>query len=322
MYLGYVLSSIVLYVTCIATIRFLVSKSDKKGVEQYFTEKHPEVLLGVGIIVSVFIILEIFTELIMAIIWSINVQNSLMIFIIFSSALVYFMPLIASIIMVMYDSIRHTKTKSIGDTPSSPIFRIFTKFKCSMKNNITFEIFVCAIAYFVYIVLYSFFPAFVLAFAYPTRIITSFTFIFAFMVLSVVYITTYVKYVYGSMSKWKNCKGRYKLLISSLSLTIVLLYFFLFIFALLYSLVIGRASVVSSAPLAVLSLLPTILISIAAWIMKSTMLKNTNSKDDSQKNNTDTEQRPVVEIPLENIPNEENRQTEAERDTNAETEAL
>ena len=72
---------------------------------------------------------------------------------------------------------------------------------------------------------------------------------------------------------------------------ILLLYFFLFIFALLYSLVIGRASVVSSAPLAVLSLLPSILISIAAWVMKSTMLNNGNErnedKNDDEKNEID-----------------------------------
>ena len=58
----------------------------------------------------------------------------------------------------------------------------------------------------------------------------------------------------------------------------LLLYFFFFIFALLYSLVIGRASVVSSAPLAVLSLLPSMLMSIVAWVMKSTMLNNGNER--------------------------------------------
>ena len=56
------------------------------------------------------------------------------------------------------------------------------------------------------------------------------------------------------------------------------------IFALLYALVIGRASVVSSAPLALLSLLPSILISIAAWVMKSTMLKNDNDANNHGKN--------------------------------------
>ncbi|MCG8621991.1 MAG: hypothetical protein MJE68_08365, partial [Proteobacteria bacterium] len=72
----------------------------------------------------------------------------------------------------------------------------------------------------------------------------------------------------------------FKKVIFSIILIILLLYFFLLIFALLYSLVIGRASVVSSAPLALLSLLPSILISIAAWVMKSTILKNGNERKD------------------------------------------
>ena len=66
---------------------------------------------------------------------------------------------------------------------------------------------------------------------------------------------------------------------------ILLLYFFLFIFALLYSLVIGRASVISSAPLAILSLLPSILISIAAWVMKSTLLNNDNERNEDKNDN-------------------------------------
>ena len=67
---------------------------------------------------------------------------------------------------------------------------------------------------------------------------------------------------------------------------ILLLYFFIFVFALLYSLVIGRASVVNSAPLALLSLLPSVLISIAAWGMKSTLL---NSDSGSGRSVTETD---------------------------------
>ena len=62
------------------------------------------------------------------------------------------------------------------------------------------------------------------------------------------------------------------------------LYFFLFVFGLLYSLIIGRASVVSSAPLAVLSLLPSILISIAAWIIKKTLLDDKPIAKDDETN--------------------------------------
>ena len=163
----------------------------------------------------------------------------------------------------------------------------YDRYKPKLKNNsadqqkitngaiiFDFDIFACVVAYFAYILLYSFFLAFILAFAYPTRIITIFTFVFAFMVLSIMYVTTYIKHVQDT--------NKVKILFYSFFLTVVLLYFFLFIFALLYSLVIGRASVVSSAPLAVLSLLPTILISVAAWLMKSTLLKNTKSDNEEE----------------------------------------
>lgn len=45
-------------------------------------------------------------------------------------------------------------------------------------------------------------------------------------------------------------------------ITVNFLYSFLFVFGLLYSLIIGKASVVSSAPLALLSFLPLILVSV------------------------------------------------------------
>ena len=139
---------------------------------------------------------------------------------------------------------------------------------------------------FMYIVLYSFFPAFVLAFAYPTRVITIFTFVATFMVLSVVCLTTYIQNgaPHISEDKWKNAACK---IFIWCTLPLIQVYFFLFIFALLYLLVIGRASVVSSAPLAVLSLLPSILISIAAWIIKSTLLVS-NEHDNDTKGNDDT----------------------------------
>ena len=102
-----------------------------------------------------------------------------------------------------------------------------------------------------------------------------FAFITTFLVLSIVYLTTYIK----KGVTLKSLKDvRFIKITFCIILTILLLYFFLFIFALLYSLVIGRASVVNSAPLALLSLLPSILISIAAWVMKSTMLNNVDNR--------------------------------------------
>ena len=121
------------------------------------------------------------------------------------------------------------------------------------------------------------FPAFVLAFAYPTRVITIFAFVATFLVLSIVYLTTYIKKGVD-LKACKDLKYMMNVIFCIILLMVLLLYFFLFVFALLYSLVIGRASVASSAPLAILSLLPSILISIAAWVMKSTMLNKDNDK--------------------------------------------
>ena len=110
-----------------------------------------------------------------------------------------------------------------------------------------------------------------------------------FLVSSIVYLTTYLKKDLTLKIFDQDITGFTKD-IFSIILIISLPYFFLLIFALLYSLVIGRASVVSSAPLALLSLLPSILISIAAWVMKSTILKNGNErkdKNDDWKNEID-----------------------------------
>ena len=162
------------------------------------------------------------------------------------------------------------------------------RLKHDAKIDTLFKCFVWIVSYFAYIVLYSFFPAFVLAFAYPTRIITVFAFISTFMILSVVYLTTFIKK--GITLKACQCCQCDKDLpyhpfikiFVWLMLISTLIYFYLFIFALLYALVIGRASVVSSAPLAILSLLPSILISIAAWTLKSTFLENNDDQNDGQ----------------------------------------
>ena len=259
-----------------------MKKQDK--VKAYFTKDHTDILYGVTTVVNVFIIAEIFTKVITAIFLTVNLNNSVISFIVFLSALIYILPVIVSICYVIYDY----KTEcSTNDNQGSK--------KDTKRNDVIFKLFVCAVAYFVYIILYSFFPAFILAFAYPIRLISIFTFMLAFMALSTVCITTYVKFIQKLDDKYKGRKRAHKVskLCYSICLTVVLICFFLFIFALLYSLIIGRASVATSAPLAVLSLLPSILISLAAWVIKSTLLTHTDSekKKKSEQNDTDDNQR-------------------------------
>ena len=166
--------------------------------------------------------------------------------------------------------------------------------------------FVWLASYFAYLLLYSFFPAFILAFAYPIRVISVFVFMATFMILFTVYVITYltrkVKLLPCAQSiedKFGCSKQRVhsvtKLAVGFL-ITLMFLYFFLFVFGLLYSLIIGRASVVSSAPLAVLSLLPSILISIAAWIIKKTLLddKPIAKDDETNRKNENKHIKPTI----------------------------
>ena len=267
-YVVYVVSTIILYVTCVTTIFFIAHKSKGNGIKS-FKNNHPEVFKGVTIVIGVFVILEVITEFIMAILWSWHVNDSLISFTVFLAGVVYYSPGIFS----LYKIIKKIHLYRIG--------------RYKDYSDVLFKCFTWTLSYFTYILLYAFFPAFVLAFAYPVRVITVFVFVATFMILSIVYITTYV----SKGVTMKDCKGTklgsiwINIMIWAL-MSINLLYFFFLIFALLYSLVIGRASVVSSAPLAILSLLPSILISITAWLLRSTMLTNNTESSDSEDEDT------------------------------------
>ena len=262
-----------------------MSKSEKKGIKS-FTKQNPEVLKAIIIVIGTFILVEICAESVMAIIWTVSVKDHLVGLTVFIAALVYYGPGIVSLYKVgrkchLYYSGQYNKRENATGFDNTQ-----NALDDEAKVDALFKCFVWIAAYFAYILLYSFFPAFVLAFAYPTRVITIFTFVATFLVLSIVYLTTYIK----KGVTLKACKDvKFMKVIFCIILMVLLLYFFLFVFALLYSLVIGRASVVSSAPLAVLSLLPSILISIAAWVMKSTMLNKENDEKSESSDKSDNE---------------------------------
>ena len=56
----------------------------------------------------------------------------------------------------------------------------------------------------------------------------------------------------------------------------------IFVFATLYSLVIGSASVVSSVPLAILSLAPSIILSLIAFVIIKTILIIAKKEDETE----------------------------------------
>ena len=295
-----------------------------------FTDRNTDVVNGLAIVMIIFIILELVAEIIMAGIWSKAVQDPVIAVYVITSTVVYCIPGVASVgIMIGHKffskcvSLKQNQNKNNiemqppqgdpegqNDTNNNNQKKCcdFCKiFLCHLFHLLRKYPFIWVSSYFSYLLLYSFFPAFILAFAYPIRVISVFVFMLTFIVLFMVYVITYLTrkvevliYCEDRCCCSKDrCHSITKFAIGFL-ITLMFLYFFLFVFGLLYSLIIGRASVVSSAPLAVLSLLPSILISIAAWIIKKTLLdeKLDDTKDKEYQANKHIDPTTVEENPL------------------------
>ena len=220
LYVVYVLSTFVLYASCLTTLFFVISKNEQRGIKS-FTKRNPEVLMATIIVVGSFVLTEVIAKLVMAIIWTVNVDNFSIGLTVFAAAFVYYGPGIFSLYKVGRKCYRYYHGKDdmrdVTTRLSTPLDDVD-----AAKIDAIFKCFMWIIAYFAYVLLYSFFPAFVLAFAYPTRIITIFTFIVTFLILSIVYLTTYIKkgITLKSLKDFKFIK-----IITCIILMILLLYF-------------------------------------------------------------------------------------------------
>ena len=319
-YLVYVISSLVLYMICVTTALFIASKFDSRASMKTFTDKNNDVLIGLAVVMCTFILLEVITEFIMAIIWAVAVKDPVITVYVLLSTVLYSIPCIVSVCnMVKHyfgksgqntTAERDTEQQTVSETTEQQTVSVTTEQQTvsetteqqtvsetteqqtgSEKSIATLPLysFVWLASYFAYILLYAFFPAFILAFAYPVRVISIYIFMATFMVLFVLSVITYLKREVNFLPLKKpenNSKlhSRIKVFVGCF-IALNFLYFFLFIFGLLYSLIIGKASVVSSAPLALLSLLPSILISAMAWIIKRTILDDNENENNEQLNN-------------------------------------
>ena len=134
---------------------------------------------------------------------------------------------------------------------------------------------------FFFYILYSFFPAFILVFAYPTKVVAIVAFIIAF-IFSLIVLIASSSYFYHRYSN-----GIIKFLVFHILPVIFIgaAYFYATLFVLLYVLIIGRASVITTGPLAAISLLPSLLLSGLAWIIKKVVFpsqKNSSSDVECQ----------------------------------------
>ena len=137
LYIVYVLSTFVLYVTCLTTLFFLVSKSEEgeeSGIKS-FTKDNPEVLKATIIVIGSFVVVEILAELIMAIIWTANAKNHYIGVTVFIAAFAYYGPGIFSVYKVTkkcylyyHEKGSHDRKHNTADIEEVKIDTLFTCF--------------------------------------------------------------------------------------------------------------------------------------------------------------------------------------------------
>ena len=125
--------------------------------------------------------------------------------------------------------------------------------------------------------IYCFFPAIILTLVYPSRMIVIFTFVPAYFFATTVVFAVIVKLRGGFLREEGNRKKRtivFIVVYLASFLVIALIYVLFLVF--LYALIVGRGSAVSTGPLTIISVLPSIFISFIAWVIKRTVLNGGN----------------------------------------------
>ena len=127
-------------------------------------------------------------------------------------------------------------------------------------------------------VIYCFFPAIILTFVYPTRMIAIFTFVLAYFFATTIAFAIMIK-SYGLFLPRTNQIRTKKLTFFALLLMFIVLLMFIYttFLVFLYMLIVGRGSIVNTGPLFVISLFPSIILSLGAWIAERIVLKGSQN---------------------------------------------
>ena len=120
--------------------------------------------------------------------------------------------------------------------------------------------------------LYCFFPAIILIFVFPAQMIAIFTFVPAYLFASTVIFAIVIKFYGWFLPDARKISKICIFIPLFLVLCLVLFFIYFLVLVFLYALVIGRGSVVNTGPLFIISLFPSITISIGAWIAKRIVL--------------------------------------------------
>ena len=88
-----------MHASCLTTLFFLVSKNEQRGIKS-FTKRNPEVLVATILVIGSFVLAEVIAKLVMAIIWTVNVNDFIIGITVFAAAFVYYGPGIFSLYKV------------------------------------------------------------------------------------------------------------------------------------------------------------------------------------------------------------------------------
>ena len=228
-----------------------------------------------------FLIFEFIAEIVMASIWYNNDLSACPVILV--SEFIYFIPDIVTIIVLVVYKCRNRMTTRCFDR----LVKIALLFDYEESHDHIPFVWIAAL--FGYHIMYSFFPLFILAFAYPTKIISMILFMIAFMVS----FTAFAIIFAHKIGLKKDTKGKFKSTVIGMIFMVFLLYFFGILVALTYALVVGKASVVSSAPLAILSILPSLIIGSILWVLKNLVFGKSDNATDSVNGATEEDLKPT-----------------------------
>lgn len=138
-----------------------MSKNEQRGIKT-FTKRNPEVLLATIIMIGSFVLAEAIAKLVMAIVWTVNVNDALICFIVFAIVFVYYGPGVFSLYIVGRKCYRYYNgvddIRNISTHFNRPLHDID-----AAKIDAVFKCFVWITAYFTYVLLYSFCASFCLS---------------------------------------------------------------------------------------------------------------------------------------------------------------
>ena len=290
---------------CLLTVWYFMPSSPAKKLIDKVINDRPDLSLGIRITSSTALYIESITRLANSIVWTLNIQNS--------SGIVFgiWMPQINLLLVaiihfsfvnfyVCYQKKKEEMQKRKQSSAEVGESRTDTgeqaKRRCCNCNAMSTELQIfcnmCATAFALF---YMLFPTIILMFAFPTQIIIIFTFVTAYLFATTIIFASIIKLFKSGNKQDNDHSSQQNIQKSSLQIKLlkrtfigllfiiswlIILYLHVLAVLALYTLLIGRGSVINTGPLFLISLLPSALLSGGAWVVKRVALNDHESMDE------------------------------------------